>query len=287
MGKRFDTLLFPGNKAKAFTLSYDDGVIQDKKLISIFDKYNAKATFNLNYGVLDYESVITGPDGKTVDISKNKKSEVKELYKNHEVGGHGLYHSSLVTIKTPLAMYEIVEDKAELENLVGKTIETFAYPFGHVNEKAKQLLRDAGYKCARTVVSTKTFDIPEDFIELNPTCHHNDPDLMKLADEFVKRPNFMPSLFYVWGHGYEFDHDDNYDVIENLLKYLAEHKDDIWFATNGEIVDYVEAYRRLEYSANGRFIKNPSSIDVEILTSFKTREIIPAGKTIEVIETEL
>ena len=41
---------FPGGKAKALTMSYDDGKLQDKRLIGIFNKYGIKATFNLNYG---------------------------------------------------------------------------------------------------------------------------------------------------------------------------------------------------------------------------------------------
>lgn len=287
MGKRFDTLLFPGHKAKAFTLSYDDGVVQDRKLIEMFDRYGAKCTFNLNYGVLGYKNIIKGPDQKEVDISKFEKEEIKEIYKNHEVGGHGLYHSSLVSIGTPLAMYEIIEDKVNLEKLIDKQIKMFAYPFGHYNEKVVSLLKDAGYKGARTVESTHKFDIPENFLVLNPTCHHNDEKLMDLASDFVKRPPFMPSLFYLWGHGYEFDHDDNYEVLENLLKFLSEYKDDVWFATNGEIIEYVNAYRNLQYSGDGSLIYNPSAIDVEIMTSFKTREIIKAGQTIKVEETEL
>ncbi|MDO4940502.1 MAG: polysaccharide deacetylase family protein [Erysipelotrichaceae bacterium] len=287
MGKRFDTLLFPGHKAKAFTLSYDDGVVQDKRLIEIFDRYNAKCTFNLNYGVLGHKQIIKGPDQKEVDISKFDKEEVKEIYKNHEVGGHGLYHSSLISIGTPYAMHEIIEDKVNLEKLIDKQVKMFAYPFGHYNEKVVSLLKDAGYKGARTVESTHSFDIPKDFLILNPTCHHNDPELMKLAKDFVEKPIFIPSLFYLWGHGYEFDHDGNYDVIENLLKFLHEYKDTIWFATNSEIIEYVNAYRNLEYSGDGSMIYNPSAIDVEILTSFKTSEIIKAGETIKVKETEL
>ena len=287
MGKRFDTLLFPGHKAKAFTLSYDDGVVQDKKLIEMFDKYGAKCTFNLNYGVLGYKNVIKGPDQKEVDISKFDKEEIKEIYKNHEVGGHGLYHSSLVSVGTPLAMYEIIEDKVNLEKLIDKQVKMFAYPFGHYNEKVVELLKMAGYKGARTVESTHKFDIPKDFLVLDPTCHHNDPKLMELADEFINRPPFMTSLFYLWGHGYEFDHDDNYDVLENLLKLLSEHSNEIWFASNSEIIDYVNAYRNLEYSGDGSLIHNPSAIDVEIMTSFKTTEIIKAGQTIKVKETEL
>jgi peptidoglycan/xylan/chitin deacetylase (PgdA/CDA1 family) len=35
-------------KKKALTFSYDDGVLQDIRLIELFNKYGMKATFNLN-----------------------------------------------------------------------------------------------------------------------------------------------------------------------------------------------------------------------------------------------
>ena len=37
-------------KSKALTLSYDDGVVQDIRLIEILNKYGIKATFNINTG---------------------------------------------------------------------------------------------------------------------------------------------------------------------------------------------------------------------------------------------
>ena len=41
-----------GGKMKAITFSYDDGVTQDQRLISLFNKYGLKGTFNLNSGLL-------------------------------------------------------------------------------------------------------------------------------------------------------------------------------------------------------------------------------------------
>ena len=35
---------------KVITFSFDDGVMQDFKIIDILNKYNMKATFNLNSG---------------------------------------------------------------------------------------------------------------------------------------------------------------------------------------------------------------------------------------------
>lgn len=48
--------LFKGGRKKALTLSYDDGITQDKRLVSIFNKYGLKATFNLNSGIQSEEN---------------------------------------------------------------------------------------------------------------------------------------------------------------------------------------------------------------------------------------
>ena len=281
MGKRFDTLIFPGGLKKAFTLSYDDGVVQDKRLLELFDKYKVKGTFNLGYGVLGFKS-----DGPFC-IDKVETSEVKQLYKNQEVGGHSLYHSDLTSLGGPYMMYEIVEDKAQLEKLIEKPIKMFAYPFGFYNDEVIEVLKKAGYKGARTVESTHRFDLPENPLKWNPTCHHNDEKLMDLLEQFVKERSIKSQLFYLWGHAYEFDRDNNWDVIENVLAYIDKNRDGIWFASNGEILSYMEAYRMLEYSVDGSMIYNPSAMDVEIETSFKTREILKKGSLTRIKDTEL
>lgn len=43
--------MFQG-KNKAITFSYDDGAVQDIRLIELLNRYGLKATFNLNSGLL-------------------------------------------------------------------------------------------------------------------------------------------------------------------------------------------------------------------------------------------
>ncbi len=38
---------FPGGKHKVLTLSYDDGKVEDRRLVKIFNQYNIKATLIL------------------------------------------------------------------------------------------------------------------------------------------------------------------------------------------------------------------------------------------------
>ncbi|MDE7276208.1 MAG: polysaccharide deacetylase, partial [Lachnospiraceae bacterium] len=65
-------------------------------------------------------------------------------------------------------------------------------------------------------------------------------------------------IFYLWGHSYEFARQDNWNVIEDFLAYVSDYKEEIWMATNGDIVDYVEACRKLVFSMDGTRVYNPS-----------------------------
>lgn len=58
-------------------------------------------------------------------------------------------------------------------------------------------------------------------------------------------------------------------------------RDDIWFASNGEIMDYVEAFRRLIYAADGRSVTNPSALDVWLCSDGGCHKI-SSGETINV-----
>ena len=68
---------------------------------------------------------------------------------------------------------------------------------------------------ARVVETVPDFSLPKDPLEWHATCHHNDPKLMEYAEFFAdfKKSQYL-KLMYVWGHSYEFDNNDNWDVIE-------------------------------------------------------------------------
>ena len=286
MVKRFDTLLFPGGKHKVFTLSYDDGVTQDRRLAALLRSYGAKATFNLNAGLLGRRGTARF-DGRLLEIEQLAPEELAEVYAGHEIGGHSLTHANLSSVGTPLGCWEIVEDKRRLEALTGEPLRMFAYPFGGVNSDVEDALRLAGYQGARTVNSTHGFALPDDPLRWNPTCHHSDPQLMELAQRFVDTVERRPLLFFVWGHAYEFDGRGNWDCMERLLDFLAAQPEDIWFATNGELLAYLDAWRRLEYAVDGSLIRNPSALDVTVAPVPGTALTLKAGQTTSVPNANL
>ena len=275
-----DDIVFPGGCRKAFTMSYDDGTIHDRRFIEILNRYGIKATFNLNSAFFGLER--HSPAGMPpLDISVVEESEVPELYQGHEIAGHGYTHVSPTGTGSSNFMYETVRDKAELERITGRLVRGYAWPYGHYDEKTKEILRLAGYHYARAVETTDAFGIPDDFLEWKGTAHHNNEKLMALAEDFCSNEGFgfHKKLFYVWGHSYEFAINNSWDMIEAFCKYMDEHREGIWFATNIEIAEYVEAYRRLEYSAEGEMVYNPSAIPVSF-NRMRTFYTVNPGETV-------
>lgn len=242
-------ICFPEGKAKALTMSYDDGKIQDERLIGIFNKYGIKGTFNLNYGLMDKEQ--TPPR-----IPKNK---VKSLYEGHEVATHCMTHPTIERCPLTEVAQEILDDRKGLEELTGKLVRGHAYPNGSYSEEIKQLFRQLGIAYGRVVPSVPNFALPTDPLEWHPTCHHNDPKLMEHAKFFAdfQKKQYL-KLMYVWGHSYEFDNANNWEVMEEFCKYMG-GREDIWYATNIEIIDYMAAARNLKFSADNEKVYNPNA----------------------------
>ena len=276
-------LRFPGFKSKALTFSYDDGVAQDRRLISIMSKYGLKGTFNVNSGLFG--------EVPTIDKGRMTAEEVFQLYTEtgNEVAVHGYKHISLAEVDSAVAINDVIEDRKNLERMFGKVIKGMAYANGSYNDEVVQLLKMCGISYSRTTISTEKFDLPTDWLRLPATCHHANPRLMELAKEFVEgaeSPSFWgkrPKLFYLWGHSYEFDSkNQSWDIIENFASYLG-NREDIWYATNGEIYEYIQEFDRLQFSADGTSVFNPSSLDMYI-DSLYGQFKISSGQTVTLVE---
>ncbi len=272
-------LRFPGFKYRAVTLSYDDGVRQDKRLISILNKGGLKATFNINSGIFSDER-------SAEERGRMTKEEAFELYNNsgHEVAIHGFKHVSLDAVDPAQATYDVLKDREELEKMFGCIIRGMAYANGAYDDTVVEIVKNCGILYSRTVISTEKFDIPIDWLRLPATCHHNNPRLMELAKIFIETPLSQynwgrnPRLFYLWGHSYEFDNNNNWNVIEEFAEYVG-NREDVWYATNYEVFSYVQAFDRLVFSVDYSQIYNPTDTDVYLEISRK-EIIVKAGETI-------
>ena len=104
--------MFAG-KMKALTFSYDDGVTQDQRLISLFNKYGLKATFNLNSELLGKPGSLLRED-VTVAHVKPRPVEVRAIYAGHEVAAHTLTHPMLTEQTDDEIVRQVEQDRLNL-----------------------------------------------------------------------------------------------------------------------------------------------------------------------------
>ena len=253
---------FPEGRGKALTFSYDDGVVQDKRLIALFDKYGLKATFNLSSNIFYDRRAASATDWwKPMTLEDAKKLYIGS---GHEVALHGHNHPYPHAIKTELELYDVLKNREILEKEFGGIITGMAYPQGTYNDEIIAGLKLAGVSYSRAVKSTHDFAYPpENWLALQPTCHHKDVRVFELAEKFkdLDYSGATNAMFYIWGHSYELDLDNNWDHMEKLCETLS-GRDDIWYATNIEIYNYQKAFNSLEISLDGTVIHNPTSMDI-------------------------
>lgn len=263
-------MLYPNGKAKALTFSYDDGEKKDIRLVQLFNKYGLKGTFNLNSGLMTVE-----PDESS---SKVALSQIPEVYKGHEVAVHTVNHPFLERMTTTEIVDEILEDRRTLEKYTGYVVRGMAYPFGTYNDDVIRVAKDLGIAYSRGVHSHYGFGLTDKWLEMPATCHQAYDKIFDLADKFVNGKvtadwrSAAGWLFYIWGHSFEYRTEEDWERMEKLCAYLS-NRDDVWYATNIEIYDYVVAYRSLCYSADMQSVYNPSGIDVWLMHRGEVRKI--------------
>ncbi len=284
---RYKFIRFPGGKSKAVTLSYDDGCMEDIRFADRITDAGLKCTFNLN----------------SDDLRKNNltKEEIEEhiLSKGHEVAVHGALHRALGSQSVVEGIKDVLDCRVELENRYKRIIKGMAYPDSGINfmangtsyEMIKDYLTELGIVYARTLGGDNNlFRLPADWHAWMPTAHHDNSELFDMIDEFVKLDAESikiarrdAKLFYLWGHSFEFERNSNWDRLDKICDTLAGH-DDIWYATNIEVYDYVNAYNSLVWSADNSLVYNPTLFEIWFTTDVGNYKISP-GETVEVKKT--
>ncbi|MGL4480026.1 MAG: polysaccharide deacetylase family protein, partial [Aeromonas veronii] len=150
---------------KYLMITADDGY-QDNltRMLPLLEKYGYKAVVYVvtgeGYNRWDVEHP-TNPDTK---VSLMSGEQVKALAASGhvEIGGHTLTHPRLSKLTPEQQAHEIQENKRQLEALLGHPLLSFAYPYGDMNESAKEQAITAGYRFA---VATNS----------GPKAMHQDP----------------------------------------------------------------------------------------------------------------
>lgn len=260
---------WPGGRTHAVTFSYDDGRVEDRQMVEVFNRHGMKATFNLNSDLLNSQNRVS-------------PAEIKALYAGHEVACHFATHRFPTRCPREVLLREVGEDRRRLEALMGGLVTGMAYPFGHYNAEVMDILRACGIRYARTAKSTGRFAwAPDDWLEWHPTGHDHSvtPDMIQ---QFFTVPKWEAGgrLYYIYGHSYEFNSPERWAFLDATCQAFKDQGGDrLWTATNLEIMTYIQAVRGLIFSIECDRAENPSAIPVWIDVDGQPVEIGP-GQTV-------
>ena len=142
---------------KPVAITFDDGFKDQFRAFEILKKYNLKSTSYVIVGSqnsgwcigIEKKSTNCGDDYMNWDDIKR----IREYY-NVEIGSHTMDHFQLSSLNESAQRYQIFESKKILEENLGITINSFTYPYGKYNEVTKNLLKEAGYSSATTVIAS-------------------------------------------------------------------------------------------------------------------------------------
>ena len=133
--------LYPNGKNKALTISYDDGVQFDERLVSILNKYNLKATFNVNSGIEPGTSWVN----KGINISRIDLEANKELYKGHEIAIHTLTHPHLEELNDDDIFSDEIKEQNSSFNLDDNDDEILSYKDEEEDYYTNEETKDSGF----------------------------------------------------------------------------------------------------------------------------------------------
>lgn len=125
---------------RPIVLTFDDGwKNQYIYAFPLLKKYGFTATFFIFTSAVGHKNFMTWDEIREMDTS------------GMTIGGHTRTHPYLTKITDPVALTkEISGGKQVIEDHLGHSIDTFAYPFGLYNATTTREVRGAGYHIART-----------------------------------------------------------------------------------------------------------------------------------------
>ncbi len=211
---------------------WDDGVTTDIRLMEILRKYNAKATFNLNPGLMQEEREVPYWNHDPFPAVWNHMGfrcgkvglkEIREIYSGFQVASHCWQHEVAGAVDDEVFIAAAVKARTYLEDVFERPCTGFAYPCGAFTPSTVELLRQAGFSYGRTVMNVQ--DVRTcDPLALHSHCHFMNSQFYRLYEEAKKT-----GVFYFWGHSYEtLDFEQLWIQLEDKIRYISEDPDSEW-----------------------------------------------------------
>lgn len=192
-----------GSKKRCLITSWDDARKQDLRLADLLRQYEIPAIFYIP------------------NITELSDNEIKGLSMDFEIGGHTVNHIPLTDLNKTEARWEIKWNKTWLEDIIGRPLTSFCYPKGYYTQRDIKLVKEVGFKEARTV-KRLNINKPKKKFEIETTIHVY-PNHKEQGDWLLRAMEIWdsePDYFHLWSHSWELDKYDEWDNLEKFFKYI-------------------------------------------------------------------
>jgi len=127
---------------KVAVLTFDDGYDDNYyEALPVLKKYKAVGTFFIITSKIDQSEYLTRDQILALQDAGN------------EIGSHTIDHLNMTNLHGASLDQQLTGSKSTLEELTGKTVNSFCYPAGKYNDKTVEAVSNAGYKIAVTTHS--------------------------------------------------------------------------------------------------------------------------------------
>lgn len=243
-----------------FTCSWDDGHPSDLRLAELLDRHGFPGTFYVPLRNVEGLPVLDAPG-------------LRELAQRMELGSHTLDHVYADRVPLPQWQQQVVTGKRALEDVLGQAVEGFCYPGGRLPRGGEAIVREAGFRYARSCVNLCS-GWPDRAFALPTTlqCYpHTRGVLLRNALRQPPRWQRLQTLallwpaedlaqrlcgaldrvcegggvFHLWGHAWELDALGLWPLLDRFLAYAAERVPAAARVSNGELVRRLQQEGRL------------------------------------------
>jgi len=152
---------------KPIILTFDDGYEDNyRTAFPLLQKFGFNAVI---YVVMDMQRRTNFWDQDEPPAQLMSASQMKELHRSGiEIGSHTVTHPRLLITTAENARCEIRNSKDTLEQLLGSSVVSFAYPYGELSQIVKDSVAEAGYRFA-VAADSGPLAFYQDFFEIRRT----------------------------------------------------------------------------------------------------------------------
>lgn len=196
---------------------WDDGGREDARLCELLRRHCARASFNLNPGLHPRTAAsATSDHGGRLPLT-----DLVAVYAGFTIANHSMTHPWPSRIPLAVWRHEVFDARAMLQDAFQQPVLGFAYPFGDMTDDAVEVVRSAGHVYARTCEARTPCFPPADPMRMPADCHHQEPSFW----DRYERAKATGTVFYFWGHSWEFSDEDRWAAFDRTLARIAADPD--------------------------------------------------------------